>query len=50
MENLALNQLTEVGDCNTDVLKPEYQIPNSNCAFYFDTKDENIVYGVCLDT
>jgi hypothetical protein len=50
MENLALNQLTEVGDCNTNILRPEYQIPNSKCAFHFDTKDENIVYGVCLDT
>jgi hypothetical protein len=50
MGNLALNQLTEIGDCNTDILKPEYQIPNSKCAFYFDTEDENIVYGVCINT
>jgi hypothetical protein len=48
--NLILNQITEVGDCNIDILRPEYQIPNSNCVFYFDTEDENIVYGVCIDT
>jgi hypothetical protein len=49
MGNLALNQITEIGDFNTDISKPEYQIPNSNCAFYFDTEDENVVYGVCVD-
>jgi hypothetical protein len=50
MGNLTLNQLTEVGYCNINILRPEYQIPNSKCAFYFDTEDENIVYGVCIDT
>jgi hypothetical protein len=50
MNSLSLNQLTELGDCNIEVLKPEYQIPNSKCAFYFDTEDGNIVYGVCAYT
>jgi hypothetical protein len=50
LDNLSLNQLTEFGDCNIEILKPEYQIPNSNCVFYFDTEDENIVYGVCTYT
>ncbi|KXN66595.1 hypothetical protein CONCODRAFT_11519 [Conidiobolus coronatus NRRL 28638] len=47
--NLTLNQLTELGDCNTKLFRPEYQIPNSKCAFYFDTEDENILYGICTD-
>jgi hypothetical protein len=50
MDNLTLNQLTEPGDINIEILKPEYQIPNSKCAFYFDTEGENIVYGVCTYT
>ncbi|KXN74229.1 hypothetical protein CONCODRAFT_2765 [Conidiobolus coronatus NRRL 28638] len=50
MGNLALNQLTEIGECSIELLKPEYQIPNSKCVFYFDTEDENIVYGVCINT
>jgi hypothetical protein len=50
LDDLTLNQLTELGDCNIEILKPEYQIPNSKCAFYFDTEDENIVYGVCTHT
>jgi hypothetical protein len=48
MRNLTLNQLTELGDIDTELLQPEYQIPNSNCAFYFDREDENIVYGVSV--
>jgi hypothetical protein len=50
--NLSLNQLTELGDCDTRLrfLKPEYQIPDSKCYFSFDTKDENIVYGICIHT
>jgi hypothetical protein len=50
MDNLTLNQLTEPGDINIEILKPEYQIPNSKCTFYFDTEGENIVYGVCTYT
>jgi hypothetical protein len=30
MGNLTLNQLTEVGYCNTNILRPEYQIPNAH--------------------
>ncbi|KXN66591.1 hypothetical protein CONCODRAFT_11515 [Conidiobolus coronatus NRRL 28638] len=47
--NLSSNQLTEFGENNIVYLNPSYQIPNRNCAFYFDTKDENIVYGFCTD-
>ncbi|KXN66283.1 hypothetical protein CONCODRAFT_20312 [Conidiobolus coronatus NRRL 28638] len=50
LDYLTLNQLTELGDIDIELLKPEYQIPNSKCAFYFDTEDENIVYGVCAYT
>jgi hypothetical protein len=44
-----LNQLAGFEDFNTKILKPVYQTPNSNCAFYFDKEDENIVYGFCAD-
>jgi hypothetical protein len=50
LDSLSLNQLTELGDVNIELLKPEYQIPNSDCAFHFDTEDENILYGVCAYT
>jgi hypothetical protein len=50
MDNLTLSQLTELGNCNIEILKPEYQIPNSKCVFYFDSEGENIVYGVCIYT
>lgn len=48
--HLALNYITEVGESNSEITIPEYQIPNKNCAFYFDTEDENIEYGICTDT
>ncbi|KXN66594.1 hypothetical protein CONCODRAFT_11518 [Conidiobolus coronatus NRRL 28638] len=48
--HLALNYITEIGESNSEITKPEYQIPNQNCAFYFDTEDENIEYGICADT
>jgi hypothetical protein len=44
------NHLTEVIDCNIEPLESEYQIPNSNCTFHFDSEDENVVYGVIADT
>lgn len=49
MGHLALNYLTEIGDIRTDILEPEYQIPNIDCAFHYDTEDENILYTLCTD-
>jgi hypothetical protein len=50
MSSLALGQLTEFGQLNSGILAPQWQIPNSSCVFYFDTEDENIIYGFCCDT
>jgi hypothetical protein len=49
IESLSLNHLTEAGEFDIQYPNPQYQIPTSNCAFYFNTKDENIVYGFCTD-
>jgi hypothetical protein len=49
MGSLSLNQLTEIRDFNVELMDSIYQIPNSKCVFSFDTEDENLVYGICLD-
>jgi hypothetical protein len=49
MGDLSLNQLTELGDCNKELMSSKYQIPNSKCVFSFDTEGENVIYGVCVD-
>lgn len=50
ISQFSLNQITEYEDYNVLLLNPEYQVPNSNCSFYLDTEDENVVYGYCADT
>ncbi|KXN67181.1 hypothetical protein CONCODRAFT_19798 [Conidiobolus coronatus NRRL 28638] len=47
--SLSLIQLIEIGDFNTELVDSNYQIPNSKSVFSLDTKDENIVYGICVD-
>jgi hypothetical protein len=48
-ENLYLNMLGEFGEFNIDCISPQYQIPTPDCAFYFDTDKENILYGLCIN-
>lgn len=48
-EGLCSNMLAEFGEFNIDHASSEYQIPNSRCSFYYDTKEENILYGLCVD-
>jgi hypothetical protein len=49
MSSLALDQITEFGHFDANILTPQWQIPNFKSVFYFDTEDENIIYGFCCD-
>ncbi|KXN66593.1 hypothetical protein CONCODRAFT_11517 [Conidiobolus coronatus NRRL 28638] len=48
-EGLCSNMLAEFGEFSIDHTSPLYQIPNSSCSFHYDTKEENILYGLCVD-